>query len=210
MPYDPSIHTGRLKRLERNYYQGQTSVHWVMCIEGRRTGWLDQHHHAAVRELLCHSLFPYGILCPAYCLMPDHGHFLWIGFQPDSDHCAAARHFRRAWNQLLAFKGFALSRQSYDHVLRKAECARSPFAAIAEYILRNPERRGLVRCWSDYPNLGSVIPGYPGFDPRKEKFWIRFWRIYDFCVVSGSSKKLTDRPLGRCDAGLNTGNTGSE
>ena len=32
--------------------------------------------HAAARE---------GLFCPAYCLMPDHIHLVWLGLRLDTD-----------------------------------------------------------------------------------------------------------------------------
>jgi putative transposase len=51
---------------------------------------------------------------------------------------------------LLIKKGMAgacWQRGFYDHVLRKEEDTR----AVAEYIINNPVRAGLVKTWRDYP-----------------------------------------------------------
>lgn len=168
----------RLPRLARASYRGSSFVHWTMAIDQRATGWLDALHHARLREILCHALGRHRVICPAYCLMPDHGHFLWVGWSAESDQRKAAKLFREAWNSELAAKGIELQRQAHDHVLRESERDRNAFTGVAHYIFENPTRGGLVGKWTDYPYLGAVVPGYPVLDPRWEGFWERFWRIH--------------------------------
>jgi len=48
----------------------------------------------------------------------------------------------------------------------------------AYYILENPERAGLTGDWRDYRFLGTLVPGYPEFDPRTPDFRERFWRVH--------------------------------
>lgn len=178
MPFTPGKHSGRLPRLAPENYRGRAIVHWSMSAEGRATGWLNELHHARVRELLCHALGRYGLICPAYCLMPDHGHFLWMGYRDDSDQRRAAKLVREAWNAELVRTGRQLQRQSHDHVLREAERERHAFSAITHYILENPVRAGLVPEWREYSFLGAVVPGYPSLDPRDADYWEKLWRIH--------------------------------
>jgi putative transposase len=149
-----------------------------MTLANRGVGWLDSNHHAEVRELLCHALSRYRLICPAYCLMPDHGHFLWLGVGPASDQKGAVSLFRRAWAQALEPTGHVLQRQAYDHVLRQEERQHGAFQTVAHYIFNNPIRAGLVEDWTKYPYLGAVVPGYPDMHPRAADFWEKFWRIY--------------------------------
>ncbi len=72
MPYDPEIHVGRLRRLDPSSYRGTAWVHWVMTMEGRRSGWLTDGFHGVLREALLHFLGRYELICPVYCLMSDH------------------------------------------------------------------------------------------------------------------------------------------
>ncbi|HUG10254.1 MAG TPA: hypothetical protein VMM36_04535 [Opitutaceae bacterium] len=178
MSHRPTDDRRRLPRLAPVVYRGLAFVHWSMPMEHRATGWLDPVHHARIREYLCHALARYDIVCPAYCLMTDHGHFLWVGISDESDQRKAAKLFREAWNTALSGVGVALQRQAHDHVLREHERERGAFVAIAHYIFGNPVRAGLVGQWRAYPFLGALVPGYPGVDPREEDFWEKFWRIY--------------------------------
>src|SRR5687768_14537346 len=106
-----------LRRLGAAWYQSTAWVHWTMTIEARRRGWLDREHHAEVREMLIHTCARYQLLCPAYCLMPDHAHFLFMGLSDTSNQRNAVKFFRKAWNSRLLEKGFSLQKQSHDHVL---------------------------------------------------------------------------------------------
>jgi len=74
-----------LPRLPREYYQADAVVHWTLPISHRQQGWLTDPFHAAFRELMLHTADREGLLCPAYCLMPDHLHLIWMGLRRDSD-----------------------------------------------------------------------------------------------------------------------------
>ena len=154
-------------------------VHWVMSIGQRRQGWLDERMHAGVRELLVHACARHWLACPAYCLMPDHGHFLWLGLCETSDQLPAARFFRTHWNRLLDSRGVELEKQGYEHVLIEHERNRSEFEDAMFYILRNPEDAGLVAGWREWPHLGSIAAGFPDIDPRdRQRFPGNFWKIH--------------------------------
>lgn len=165
-----------LRRLDPGFYRGPAYVHWTMTMHQRATGWLTHAHHLALRESLFHTMARYHVACPAYCLMPDHGHFLFIGLEARSDQLKAVSWFRREWNRLLG--ELRLQKQAYDHVLRESDRERDAFAAIVGYILRNPEREQLVEDWKDWAYTGASFPGYPSLDPRSEFFWTNFWQAY--------------------------------
>src|SRR5262245_5348867 len=74
-----------LPRLPREYYQADAVVHWTLAIMHREHGWLNESFHFAFRELLLHAAAREGLLCPTYCLMPDHLHLVWMGLRLDSD-----------------------------------------------------------------------------------------------------------------------------
>ena len=174
-----------LARLPVNCYRGPSSfVHWTMTTDRRETGWLDARHHSQLREQLLHSLIRYRLVCPIYALMPDHGHFLLMGYHEASDQKAAVRYFRRQWNLLLRPR-FELQHQAYDHVLDEQERKRDAFEKVAHYIARNPVRANLVKTASDYPYSGSIFPGFAQMDPRNQRFWTTFWIEYNKLVESG-------------------------
>ena len=168
-----------LRRLSKGWYTGHAWVHWTMGIEGRATGWLDGHVHLQMREILLHVMSRFQIVCPAYCLMPDHAHFLWMGIHSGSDQLKACQFFRRHWNRLLRGKGFGLQKQAYDHVLNEHEKNPEAFEDTRLYILKNPERGALVASWRDWPYVGAVAAGYPELDPREEDAVRNFWRVHN-------------------------------
>ncbi len=169
-----------LRRLEDAWYRGTAWVHWTMAVEDRRKGWLNDFHHSRVREILIHLCARYSILCPAYCLMPDHGHFLFMGLSDASDQRNAVKFFRKAWNRLLADAGCLLQKQSYDHVLQETERNPEAFEDTMIYILKNPQRAGLVEDWRDWPSLGAIAAGYPDFEPKEgfQPFSGKLWKIH--------------------------------
>src|SRR5271157_1254675 len=74
-----------LPRLSREHYQGDAVVHWTLTMFDKATGWLTPARRGQFRELMLHAAAREGLLCPAYCLMPDHLHFVWMGLRHDTD-----------------------------------------------------------------------------------------------------------------------------
>jgi REP element-mobilizing transposase RayT len=171
---------GHLPRLDATAYRGTAWVHWTMTTRDRASGWLDERMHGQVRELLLHTMARYFLHCPGYCVMPDHGHFLWMGLGDLSDQRSAARFFRKHWNAALQQRGVCLQPQAYDHVLRENERRPDAFEDTVIYIFRNPQRAGLVEEWLDWPFRGSILPGYPEIpQTRFSEFWPVFWKIHN-------------------------------
>lgn len=133
-----------LKRLPQEHYLGQAYVHWSLTIKNRETGWLTPPFYYKFRELLAHTVFRYGIICPIYCCMPDHIHMMWVGIFPGTNQLTAMKYFRRQLNAVLRKIGFELQAQAYDNVLSEEERQLAAFGSVCEYIARNPERKGLV------------------------------------------------------------------
>jgi len=152
-----------------------------MCIEKRRAGWLDPHHHGALRETLIHLCARHQLLCPAYCLMPDHGHFLLMGLADRSDQLLGLRFMRKDWNRLLRPSGYELQKQAYDHVLNESERNQTEFEDTLIYVLKNPQRGKIVEHWDEWPFLGAIAAGYPDFDPRMDlvRFLQSMWKIHN-------------------------------
>ncbi len=173
-----------LPRLPRAYYQAFAVVHWTVTMESRARGWLDNDFHARFRELALHTAHREGLVCPAYVLMPDHLHLIWMGLRLDSDQINAMRMLRKQLQleldrrQPASGPGFLLQKQAHDTVLRERERKRSAFASACFYVLNNPVRAGLALNAREWPWLGMVIPGYPEGHPLDADFWPWFWRCY--------------------------------
>jgi REP element-mobilizing transposase RayT len=165
--------------MSAEYYQGLTFVHWNMTIDERRTGWLDQTLHLTFREVLLHTLSRYSLLCPVYCLMPDHMHMLWFGLSPSSDQNKAASFFRTYMTVHLRERNVQFQRQAWDVVLREKDRERDALVKTACYIVQNPIRKDLVAVAEEWPYSGSAFACYPDIDWRQEDYPQRLWRVYD-------------------------------
>jgi putative transposase len=173
-----------LRRLDKSFYRGLATVHWVHSLDQRRSGWLDGDFHAYFRESLTHAGFLFGVWCPGYCLMPDHVHLVWSGTSEKSDHLLATRWLRRRMNLALDLRGFRLQKQAYDRVLRPDERERFAFERMLGYVLANPQRSGLESGDPLQPRWqwrGAILPGYPelSWSGMSEAFsWDLYWKLF--------------------------------
>ncbi len=165
-----------LPRLPRAYYQGDAVIHWTLPVSHRRRGWLNERFHAAFRELMLHTAARQGLLCPTYCLMPDHLHLVWMGLRPDSDQLNGMAFLRTHLEPMLAPQKF--QHQAHDHVLKDKERGRGAFARVCQYILENPVHDGLVKKPDEWSFCGDIIAGYPALHPLHDNFWLKFWKVY--------------------------------
>jgi len=188
---NPDLH--HLTRLERSHYQAFAAVHWTMRIEPATPGWLTDRFHHEFRETVLHACVREQLVCPTYCLMPDHLHLMLLGLAVASDQLNGIKFLRLQVNRLLAGgplpKSAALSRaqprsewklqsQAHDHVLREAERNQGAFASVCFYILANPVRAKLVAKDPEWQFSGAVVPGYPDLHPLQEDYWELFWKLY--------------------------------
>ncbi|HEY5234197.1 MAG TPA: hypothetical protein VIK35_11745 [Verrucomicrobiae bacterium] len=173
---DGKPRTFYLPRLNSKFYQGDAAVHWTLTVFDRKTGWLDDSFHLKFRELLLHAAAREGLFCPAYCLMPDHIHLMWMGLRHDSDQKNGMSFLRTHLEPLLSPHKF--QPQPHDHVLREEERKRNAFSKICFYILANPVRAGLINESENWPYCGAIMPGYPNLHPLDEDFWPKFWKLY--------------------------------
>lgn len=165
-----------LPRLPREYYQGDAVVHWTMPIAQRGTGWLNETFHQRFREILLHAAAREGLICPTYCLMPDHIHLVWMGLRLDTDQRNGMKFLREHAGKLLAPHRF--QHQPHDHVLREEQRRREVFRTVCFYVIDNARVEKLAVRLEDWPFAGCVIPGYPAMHPLEEDFWAQFWKLY--------------------------------
>jgi len=182
-PVRPNFNSGQgtnraffLPRLTREFYQGDAVVHWTMPIAKRATGWLDEAFHACFREAMLHAAAREGLFCPAYCLMRDHIHLLWMGLRCNSDQRNGMKFLREHVGR--ALRPHRFQHQAYDHVLSEEERKRNAFARTCSYILANPCRADLIGEKQTWQFCGAIVPGYPALDPLEPEFWPLFWKLY--------------------------------
>ena len=182
-PLTPQPPQHHLSRLAPEFYRAFAVVHWTITLENRATGWLNDLFHAAFRELLLHAAAREGLFCPAYVLMPDHMHLIWLGLRVNSDQRNAMKFLRKHLATELARRSptgveVGLQKQSHDSVLREKDRVRGAFAKACFYVLDNPRRAEFVKHPREWKYLGAVVPGYPFMSPFAEDFWELFWKLY--------------------------------
>lgn len=173
---DPLNRAFNLPRLSREYYQGNAVVLWTLTIFDRARGWLTSEFHGRFRELMFHTAAREGLLCPTYCLMPDHIHLVWMGLRLDTDQLNGMAFLRTYLEPALICAKF--QPQAHDHVLREEDRKRNAFGKVCFYIAANPYRAKLIEESETWPFSGCVVPGYPDLASADGTFWNRFWRIY--------------------------------
>jgi REP element-mobilizing transposase RayT len=178
-----------LPRLKRVFYQADAVVFWTLPVSYRQQGWLTDGFHAVFREMMLHVAVREGLLCPAYCLMPDHLHLVWMGIRREADQRNAMKFLRAQLGPFLRPAKF--QHQPHDHVLTTRERQRHTFSvACADYVLLNPLRAGLVEKPETWPYLGAVVPGYPRLAPFDADYWPWFWKHYVAARESGLEQRV--------------------
>ncbi|HTU34642.1 MAG TPA: transposase [Candidatus Acidoferrum sp.] len=140
-------------RLPVDRYRGRGLFFITLCFHHRRR--FGQNPRIA--SWLVVRLREWSTLCDflvhAYCVMPDHVHFLAAGAKDTSNLTKFVEGFkqetavefaRRTRSELWQFK-------YYDHALRLTDSA----DGVAWYIWLNPVRKGLCRRPVEYPFEGS-------------------------------------------------------
>src|SRR5579884_955637 len=174
---DPLNRSFYLPRLDGHHYRGDAVVFWTLTIFDKALGWLTPAFHHDFREIMLHAAAREGLLCPIYCLMPDHIHLVWMGLRRDSDQLKGMAFLRTHLEPKLAPAKF--QPQAHDEVLREKQRKQNAFAKICFYISANPVRSGLIAETGAWPYTGCIIPGYPKLDPVREDYWQKFWTIFN-------------------------------
>ena len=172
----PPDRTFYLPRLPREYYQADAVIHWTLTIFDRQQGWFTPAFTQQFRELLLHTAARESLVCPIYCLMPDHLHLVWMGLRRETDQINAMAFLRTHLEPMLRPAKF--QNQAQDNVLREQERTREAFARLCAYIAANPIRADLVKENEIWQGIGCILPGYPTLNPLAEDFWPKFWKIY--------------------------------
>ncbi len=141
-------------RLSKGSYIGRQFYFVTLCCRDRRQVFSDKTSCCWLLKVLRSESAVQGFAIHAYCIMPDHIHFLAEGLLPSSDFSnfiktfklKTSRAYRQNTSQLLWQKKF------FDHILRPNE----PIEPVAYYIWVNPVRRGLSRAVWEYPFAGSL------------------------------------------------------
>ena len=109
----------------------------------------------------------------AYCVMPDHFHFLVSGMNSASNLPAFVKNLKHTTSREYhrEFSGTLWQKKFYDHILRSHDNS----AGVAGYTWMNPVRKGLCRDPREFPYSGSfVIDWRKAIAPVEE--WTPDWK----------------------------------
>jgi putative transposase len=153
-----SLRASRNQRLSAEQYAIVGNVGFFSIRAHRKTTpFVVAELNEAVVATLLEERLRLGMELYVYCLMPDHLHVLIGPKQPGLSMLTFIDQFkgkstRVSWPH--GWQGKLWQPRSYDHLVRRSEDLR----AIAEYVLDNPVRKGLVASSEDYRWSGLAEP----------------------------------------------------
>ncbi len=158
MPWDKPYHPPRNQRLDPQLYQQAGHITFITI-----RAYLNQAPfvHAALNQMIIDTLREeqerQSCLVFTYCLMPEHLHYLpgpkldGVSVLTLSDQFKG-KTTNRSWQ--CGWRGKLWQPRYFDHIARHEES----LLKIAEYILNNPVRKGLVDRPEDWPWSGHLTP----------------------------------------------------
>jgi len=136
-------------RLSPNNYLGRQCYFVTLCCFDRLRVFSDSTACSWLLEILRAESVTRDFAIHAYCIMPDHIHFLAEGLLPSSDLANFVKSFKiktsRAY--LKSAPHPLWQKKFFDHILRPNE----QIEPVAYYIWMNPVRKGLSRAVGKYP-----------------------------------------------------------
>lgn len=148
----------RNTRLPREMYQQQNIV-WFITIRAYlfQSPFVRDDLNRMIVDTLQEMGTTYQCHVFVFCLMPDHLHLLTSPREHGASILTCVERFKGKSTNLswrFGWKGTLWQPGSYDHGLRKEEY----FREIADYILDNPVRKGLVDSHEKWPWSGMMEP----------------------------------------------------
>ena len=159
-------------QLSHAAYIGAKAYFLTLCAVDRHKAFTNPDTCYSLLDLLREESSLRDFVIPAYCLMPDHLHFLAHGLQGTSDLLSFAKSFRIKSSRTYSHEtGRVLwQKKFFDHILRSTISLES----VAWYIWMNPIRAGLAINVGEYPFAGSFTNAEP-FRKKPEKIWEPEW-----------------------------------
>lgn len=145
-------------RLKEFDYASPNAVFFLtVCTQSNRDIFKNPDFSLKCIDYIKSERIRLGHAAYVYCLMPDHLHILLSPLEsgiPVTQYMSGliSKITHLSWKY--GYSGKLMRRSFYDHVVRKEEDLRQ----IAEYILNNPVRKGLVEKREDYPFCGLIDP----------------------------------------------------
>ena len=158
MPWNKPYYPSKNQRLAPELYTDANRVYFMTIRAFKhQSPFVRDDLNQAIVESLVGEQSRLNCTVFTYCLMPDHLHFLVSPSQDGSSVLVFTDRFKgkttyRSWQ--VGWQGKLWQPRYYDHIVRAEE----DLLAIAEYILNNPVRKGLVERVEDWPWGGQVNP----------------------------------------------------
>jgi putative transposase len=164
--------TRKKHRLDANEYLGEKWFFVTMCCEGRTPVFLKRETTEWIIAALKTETAKHRFIVEAFCVMPDHLHFLTFGMSPTSNLLALSKSFKQktAYAYQQSHRTKLWQRKFYDHVLRPSDSS----GRVAAYIWMNPVRKGLCKSFDDYPFSGSFTR--PWKSSAEAEGWVPPWK----------------------------------
>jgi putative transposase len=160
-------------RLAPTSYVGQQHYFVTICCSNRTKIFANRARCLWLLEVFRSECAARNFTIHAYCLMPDHFHFLAEGLIPASDMLNLIKSFKLKTSRTYSRQTSQIlwQRKFYDHVLRPKESPES----VACYIWQNPVRKGLCTTPQDYSFNGSFTSTM-SMAPKPTATWLPPWR----------------------------------
>ena len=160
-------------RLSPINYIGQQHYFVTICCSNQRKIFADPNRCSGLLDVFRSECAIRNFAIHAYCLMPDHFHFLGEGLGPTSDLLNLIKSFKLKTSRTYARQTSQIlwQRKFYDHILRPNESPES----VAWYIWLNPVRKGLSATVQSYPFSGSFTSSIQWTGPP-DITWLPPWR----------------------------------
>jgi len=158
MPWDKPYRPVRNQRLDPKLYTCANRVYFMtICAYKNQAPFVRYDLNQQILDILREEQERQNCAVFTYCLMPDHLHFL---VSPRQDGISVltftdqykGKSTNRSWT--VGWRGKLWQPRYYDHIVRAEES----LYAIAEYILNNPLRKGLIEYAGHWPWSGHINP----------------------------------------------------
>jgi len=153
-PRGLSLHKRKNPRLKDFDYSMPYAYFVTICTKNKSNYFTEESFNKKIIECLISEKNRNNISVYVYCLMPNHLHLL---ISPDNFGISISKFiggFKSKSTRLGWKKGIKKLWQDrfYDHILRRNEDLKE----IAQYILNNPVRKGIVESYGDYEFCGLL------------------------------------------------------
>ncbi|HKZ82397.1 MAG TPA: transposase [Anaerolineae bacterium] len=158
MPWNKPYHPPRNQRLDPELYRQVGRITFITIRAYLHAApFVNESINQMIVDTLREEQERQHCAVYTYCLMPDHLHYLVGPVQEGVSVLVFSDQFKgkttnRSWQH--GWRGKLWQPRSYDHIVRVEEDLRQ----IAEYILNNPVRKGLVDHAEDWPWSGHLTP----------------------------------------------------